>query len=139
MIIGINILRVNGFLFILLAFSGQLSGPFPFSAGIGDIIVGLLALPLVFAEPRLGRSDARLVPWNVFGLFDLVTAVALGLTSGNGSPLQLIHAGVGSAAITEFPWSFIPLFLVPCYLVGHVIVFVHMRATVRQMERAVAA
>ena len=44
-----------------------------------------------------------------------------------GSPLQLIHAGVGSAAITTLPWAMIPAFLVPFYLIGHGIVFVQAR------------
>jgi hypothetical protein len=46
----------------------------------------------------------------------------------------MIHAGVGSAAITTLPWSMIPLVLVPAYLIGHGIVFAH----VVRVKRTVA-
>jgi hypothetical protein len=137
-ILGMNVFRSIGFLFVALGYARQLGGPFPYSAGIGDILVGLLAIPLVLEEPRLGRGDARLVLWNALGLLDLITAVALGVTSANDSPIQLIHAGAGSAAITQLPWSLIPLFLVPCFMVGHVIVFAQMRASTTRSQYATA-
>ncbi|MBV8638314.1 MAG: hypothetical protein JO322_09530 [Candidatus Eremiobacteraeota bacterium] len=138
-IIGANIFRSIGFLFVALAFAGRLDGPFPYSAGIGDIVVGLLAIPLTLGEPRLTRTDSRLAVWNALGLFDLVTAVALGMTSLNGSPLQLIHAGVGSDTILQLPWSLIPLFLVPCFMIGHIVLFAQMRSSARRVEIAGAA
>lgn len=136
LIIGLNLLRVLGFLFIGLAYAGALGGPFPFSAGYGDIATGLLAIPLAFWEPKLSKSDWRIVLWNTFGTLDLIAAVALGVLSRNGSPIQLIHAGAGSAAITQLPWSLIPLFLVPCYLIGHAMIYGQMltgaqRASIR--------
>lgn len=138
LILGINVFRVNGFLFVALAFAGQLSGPFPFFAGIGDMLTGLLAIPLALGAASMGRSNARLIAWNILGALDLVTAVTLGVTSAPGSPLQLIHAGVGSSAITQLPWSLIPLFLVPCFLIGHVIVFAQMRTSTERIGYAVA-
>ena len=42
--------------------------------------------------------------------------------SANGSPLQLIHAGAGSAAVQMLPWSLIPTVLVPFYLITHGII-----------------
>ena len=138
LILGVNILRGIGFLFLGLAFAGQLGGPFPYFAGIGDIIVGLVAIPLTFTEPQLTRSDSRLALWNATGLLDLVTAVALGVTSINGSPLQLIHAGAGSNVITQLPWALVPLFLVPCYMIGHIVVFAQMRASTRPVGYATA-
>ncbi len=128
-ILGMNVFRAIGFLFVALVYAGQLGGPFPFFAGIGDVIVGIGAIPLVLREPNLARGDSRLILWNAFGLLDLVIAVALGITSANGSPIQLIHAGPGSAAITMLPWSLIPVFLVPLFFIGHVIVFAQMRQT----------
>ncbi len=131
LILAMNIFRVSEFLFVALAFAGALAGPFPYSAGIGDVVVGLLAIPLTLGEPRLARSDLRLGLWNALGLLDLLSAVALGVTSINHSPLQLIHAGAGADQIMQLPWALIPLFLVPCYVIGHVIVFVQMRPTVQ--------
>ena len=39
---------------------------------------------------KAGRWSGR---WNAFGMLDLVAALALGIISANGSPLQIIHAG----------------------------------------------
>src|SRR5262245_40452157 len=44
-LIGLNVWRVAGGFFLLLAVEGRLAGPFPYSAGWGDIITGALALP----------------------------------------------------------------------------------------------
>jgi hypothetical protein len=126
-VIGINVVRVLGFFFLLLAAAGRLGGPFPYFAGIGDIITGLFALPVARLAMRAPASDVRILAWNAFGMLDLALAVFLGVTSGNNSPLQLIHAGAGSAAIATLPWSFIPLVLVPVFLIGHITVFAHAR------------
>ena len=128
LVIGANVFRLEGVFFLALASAGRLGGPFPQSAGWGDIIVGALAIPAAFLAMRTSANDARILIWNVLGVLDLVTAVALGITSGNGSPLQLIHAGAGSAAIQALPWSLIPTVLVPLFLIGHGIVFAHARA-----------
>jgi hypothetical protein len=123
LLVGVNSLRIFGVLFLLLAAGGRLGGPFPLSAGIGDILTGALAIPLAL---RLARAQplplAALRRWNLFGIFDLVVAVALGVTSANGSPLQLIHAGAGSEAIQYLPYCLIPTVLVPFYLITHGIV-----------------
>jgi hypothetical protein len=128
LLIGLNINRVFGALFLLLAADGRLSGPFPLSAGWGDIITGMLAVPalwLVLRRPQRGHS--LLAAWNIFGTLDLVVAVALGVTSAQGSPLQLFDVGAGSAAIQVLPWSFVPTVLVPFYLIAHGILFAQLR------------
>jgi hypothetical protein len=127
LIIGLNTPRVLGVMFLLLVVAGRLSGPFPFSAGIGDIITGLFALQVARLAASKSANHPRVLLWNAFGALDLIVAVALAVTSQPGSPLQLIHAGAGSAAITTAPWAMIPAFLVPFYLIGHGIVFVQAR------------
>jgi hypothetical protein len=47
--------------------------------------------------------DRAFAAWNMFGMLDLVVAVTFGLISRNGSPMQLIHAGVGTAAMQTLP------------------------------------
>ena len=66
------------------------------SAGWGDIITGVLALPVAWLALR-GQGKALVWGWNAFGMLDLVAALAFGIISANGSPLQIIHAGEGSA------------------------------------------
>src|SRR5947207_8102897 len=43
-LIGLNVWRLAGGFFLLLAAEGRLAGPFPYSAGWGDINTGSLAL-----------------------------------------------------------------------------------------------
>jgi hypothetical protein len=129
LIIGLNIGRVLGFLFFLLAAQGRLAGPFPIFAGAGDIITGLAAISLLAFVQNSATSYANaLAAWNAFGAADLVLAITLGVTSGEGSPLQIFHSAPGSAAVQQLPWSFIPTVLVPLWLILHATVWVQLRA-----------
>jgi hypothetical protein len=121
-LIGLNVWRVAGGFFLLLAAEGRLAGPFPYSAGWGDIITGALALPVAWLALR-GQGRALICAWNAFGMLDLVAALAFGIVSANGSPLQIIHAGQGSEAVQMLPWSLIPTVLVPMFLIVHGVVF----------------
>jgi len=126
LIVGLNIPRVLGVMFLLLAADGRLAGPFPHSAGWGDIITGAVALPLLLSGAAT-RSPLLLGAWNLFGFADLVMAIALGVTSGQGSPVQLFHDAPGSAAMQFLPWAFVPTVLVPIWLILHGIVFAQIR------------
>jgi hypothetical protein len=132
LLVGLNGIRLAGVLFMFLAAAGRLSGPFPYQAGLGDFITGALAIPaawLVASQTRL--RDRLIVAWNSFGMLDLVVAVTLGLISRNGSPVQLIYAGVGTAAMQTLPWAFVPTALVPFFLIAHAIIFAQIRARAR--------
>jgi hypothetical protein len=116
-------------LFLLLAAVGRLSGPFPYSAGLGDIITGVFAIPLALSVARSQKLPvSAIASWNVFGILDLFAAVALGITSAAGSPLQLIHAGAGSQAMQYLPFCLVPTVLVPFYLITHAIIAAQLRA-----------
>ncbi|HEY1729166.1 MAG TPA: hypothetical protein VGG22_12380 [Candidatus Baltobacteraceae bacterium] len=127
MIIRLNAFRLLGGLILALGLTHRLAGPFPYSAGIGDVITGIAALSIARIAASESVSHWRVIAWNAFGLLDLVLAVFFALTSRPGSPLQLFDYGVGSTAITTLPWSMIPLVLVPIYMIGHALVFAHVR------------
>jgi len=132
LLIGLNSLRILGALFLMLAAVGRLSGPFPYSAGLGDVITGALAVPLALAVARGGALPrAAIARWNVFGALDLVVAVGLGLTSANGSPVQIFHMGVGSEAMQQLPFCLVPTVLVPFYLITHAVVAAQLIASSR--------
>jgi len=77
-LVGLNAIRILGAFFLVLAAAGRLGGPFPQSAGWGDIITGIFAIPLALAASR-GSPNRRLIgAWNLFGMLDLIVAVALG-------------------------------------------------------------
>src|SRR3981189_2485693 len=110
LLVGLNTIRIalGGFM-VLLALQGRLDGPFPQSAGWGDVIVGLTAIPLVAAVARnFSESRGALLAWNIRGTLDLVTAISLGVLSAPGSPLQIFGAAIGSNAMWSLPWSNIP-------------------------------
>lgn len=130
LIAALNVARVLGVFMLIAALAGSMSGPFPYSAAIGDIVTGILAVPVARLAAR-DPHNPRVLGWNVFGALDLVVAVSLGMMTANGSPLQIIHAVPGSTAMRTLPWALIPLVLVPTYLIGHALVFAHVRAAAR--------
>ncbi len=139
LIIGLNAERVLGVLFLALLSVGRLGGPFPWFAGIGDIVTGIFAIFIARVAARESALDRRVLAWNAFGALDLIVAVVLAVTSLPGSPVQVIHAGAGSAAMVTLPWAFVPLFLVPLYLIGHGIVFAQAHSQARSERRAVGS
>jgi len=125
--VSLNVVRVLGVLFLLLAAEGRLTGPFPHSAAWGDIITGVAAVAVLWLlKDGYPRHTAAIAFWNLFGAVDLVLAIAFGATSAEGSPLQLF-AGPGSDAMQYLPWSFVPTVLVPIWLILHAIIAVRLR------------
>jgi hypothetical protein len=140
LLIGLNTFRVLGVLFLFLAAAGRLSGPFPYSAGWGDIITGAFAIPVAILAARgLAHRRSVFTAWNLFGTADLIVAVGLGLTSAEGSPLQLIRAGVGSEAMQYLPFSLVPTVLVPFFLITHGIVAAQIASSRRKSESVTAS
>jgi hypothetical protein len=117
-IIALNAMRVLGVLMLVAAVTGVMSGPFPYAAGIGDVLTGLFALGVARVAARK-PNDVRVLEWSVFGALDLIVAISLGATYATSG---------AAAAMTTLPWSLIPLVLVPTYLIGHALVFAHVRA-----------
>ncbi|HET7716431.1 MAG TPA: hypothetical protein VFK86_12475 [Bauldia sp.] len=135
LLVGLNISRVFGLFFLILAADGRLGGPFPQSAGWGDFATGALAIPLLFAMVR-GRAGAGAIQaWNAFGALDLFVAVSLGVLSAPGAPLQVIDVGGDSSAVTSLPWALIPTVLVPFFLISHGTIFLQMRKPASQRLR----
>jgi hypothetical protein len=127
LMIGLNVGRVFAVLFLLLAAEGRLAGPFPYFAAGGDIITGVVALRMMRLASDTGAGRTAIAAWNLFGTADLVLAITLGVTSAEGSPLQVFHATPGSAAMQQLPWSFVPTVLVPFWLILHAIIFAQLR------------
>jgi hypothetical protein len=135
LLIGLNAMRILGVVFLLDVLAGSLSGPFPFFAGLGDMITGALAIPLALGIVRSRQPSLRTIAaWNAFGVLDLMVAVGLGITSAAGSPLQLIHAGVGSQAMQYLPLCLVPTVLVPFYLLTHALVAAQLRVRSRSAQ-----
>jgi hypothetical protein len=135
-LIGLNSMRLLGVLFLFLTAEGRLSGPFPFFAAIGDMITGAAAIPLAIAVARGRARTSAVWSWNIFGALDLFVAVGLGLSSASGSPLNWIHAGVGSQAMQYLPFALVPTVLVPFYLLTHALIAAQLASQARQARPA---
>jgi hypothetical protein len=126
-LVGLNIVRVGGVFFLLLLADQRLSSPFATSAGWGDIITGLVAIPLTFALTQGARLVWPVGLWNVFGTLDLVSAISLGMLSAPGTPFQVFTAVPGTLAMTTVPWIIIPAILVPIFFLLHFAIVAKLR------------
>src|SRR3984893_2706348 len=118
-LIGVQLYRTLGVIFLILYAAGKLPGAFAWPAGLGDVLVGALAPVVAIAYRRGPRENADLVAaWNLFGLADLVVAVTTGMLS-SPSPLQLFAFDLPNELITRFPLVLVPVFLVPVSALLH--------------------
>jgi hypothetical protein len=127
-LIAVQALRVLGVLFVLLYAAHRLPAPFAPSAGYGDILTGLLAIPLAWAvATRKTQPRLALWLWSALGMGDLISAIALGTLSAP-SPFQVFRQGPSSAIMPMLPWVLIPGFLVPCFFFLHLVTLAKMRS-----------
>jgi hypothetical protein len=130
-LVGVQLYRALGVVFLILYAGGKLPALFAWPAGIGDIAVGLLAPVVGFAYARAPRDAAGLVgAWNVFGILDLVIAVTTGFMTAP-SFLQPIEVQPNSDLMTVLPMVLIPVYLVPLSIVLHL-------ASLAKLHRATA-
>jgi hypothetical protein len=105
-LIAIQAFRILGGIFLVRYAQGELPGVFALPAGIGDVATGLAA-PLVAYWWYAGKPYARsaAIAWNLFGMADLINAVAIGVLIG------------GSGLV--FPAVLIPIYAVPRAVLIH--------------------
>lgn len=122
-VIGVQLYRVIGVVFVILLAQGQLPAHFALPAGWGDIVVGLTAPLVALALARGVRGGRTLaVGWNVFGLVDL--ALAVGMGTGFLVPFLVPELGPRVApapAMGVFPMILVPTFAVPVSVLLHLI------------------
>jgi hypothetical protein len=122
-LIGLNVARLGGISFLILAADDRLSIPFAPVAGLGDMLVATPAIPLaVMAARNVTEHSNWFRLWNVLGVLDLVVAVLLGILSAPGTPLRFFTAEPGTEAMTTLPWAFVPAMIVPLFLLIHLTV-----------------
>ena len=118
-LVGVQLYRALGVIFLILYATGKLPSLFAWPAGIGDIAIGLLAPVVGLAYARAPRKAASLVAaWNVFGLLDLIVAVGTGFMTAP-SLLQPFEVQPTSELISVLPMVLIPVYLVPLSIVLH--------------------
>jgi hypothetical protein len=118
-LVGIQLYRALGVIFLILYATGKLPGQFALPAGVGDIGIGLLAPVVGLGYARAPQTTAGLVAaWNAFGIFDLIVAVGTGFLT---APSLLVSTAVQptSELMTVLPMVLIPVYLVPLSIVLH--------------------
>jgi len=126
-LVSLNATRVVGVCFLILHHQGRLAAPFATSAGWGDVITGLAAIPLAGMTAWNGKLPRGLLAlWNAFGALDLVAAIALGALSAPGTPFQVFTQAPSTAVMGTLPWVAIPTLLVPLYLLTHLTIAVRL-------------
>jgi hypothetical protein len=119
--------RFVGLGFIMAYSEHLLSASFALPAAIGDMIVALLTPWIVL---RLATNDhfvrsSRFLAWNLFGIADFISAIALGAL--NQGFLPAFQPPVSSALMGRLPFVLIPCFFVPWLLITHIILLMRRR------------
>ncbi len=124
-LVGLQVYRVFGGVFLVGWLRGAIPGVFGLPAGIGDVATGLMALPVAYAlvsDTREARRAA--VAWNIFGLVDFTIVVGIGLAIA----AAVIVPGIANSATGTYPAVLIPAFAVPSSILLHVL-------SLRQLRR----
>jgi len=131
-LIGLQVYRVLGGIFLVNWAAGDIPGAFALPAGIGDIAVGLLALPAalwVSSGTPAGRKAG--IWWNLLGLADFAVAIPMGMLSSPGR-LQVFALDHPNIQLSTFPTVMIPAFAVPNSILLHALSLWQLR----RMERS---
>ncbi len=117
-LVGLQLFRAIGGVFLIEMAVGNQPGIFAYPAGVGDIVVALVALAILLAyrkNPEIPRNSVIFLI--AIGIADFITAFFFGFTS-SPTPLQLFYPEVPNQIIL-FPTGMIPLFLVPYAIFFH--------------------
>jgi hypothetical protein len=107
--------RIIGFTFLLLEARGGLPAIFALPAGYGDMFIGATAAFVAWKAATPAHRNLFIF-WQALGITDLVLAVTFGTTAPLIDP-----RGASMVVMTVLPLSLIPTFLVPLFVIFHVI------------------
>ncbi len=137
-LIGLQVWRVIGGIFLIEMVGRNIPGVFAYPAGIGDILVGITAVAvLVFYRRRKYIAPGAVLLVLGLGVTDFLSAFFFGFTSSAG-PQQLFFPEIANNSLL-FPTGMIPLFLVPYAIFFHTLSFLTWRQRKVQAQRLRAA
>lgn len=117
-LVGFQLSRAIGVVFLIEMTRGNVPGIFAYPAGIGDILVALVALAVLLRY----RKAEPIPPGPIFlvialGAADFLIAIFFASTSSD-TPFQLFFPAVPNN-VSVFPTGMVPLFLVPYAIFFH--------------------
>jgi hypothetical protein len=119
LLVAVQTYRILGVVFLLGMTQGIFEPAFAIPAGVGDILVGVTAIPVaIFLWRGYSWSKNTAVVWSVLGITDLVYAVTLG---------AIIYPDFTTSPFGTFPWILIPTVAVPLSLALHGITLYRLR------------
>jgi hypothetical protein len=119
LLIAVQTFRIGGVFFVWGMTQGFLDPAFAIPAGVGDILIGVTAIPFaIFLWKGYSWSKYALIVWSVLGIADLVNAVTLGV---------ITNPDFRTSTMATFPWILIPTVAVPTALALHGIVLYRLR------------
>jgi hypothetical protein len=121
-LIAVHTWRILGIAFLWGMSQGLLDPAFAIPAGVGDILIGVTAIPFaIFLWRGYSWSKYAVVVWSVLGIADLINAVSLGL---------IINSDFSTSTMATFPWILVPTVGVPLALALHGITLYRLRKRV---------
>jgi hypothetical protein len=134
-----QVYRVGGGIFLVLMADGRLPWQFALPAGIGDVTTGVVAVLVAaqLARNAIGAYRATYV-WCLFGIADLVVAIAMGAMTSPGQA-HLLALDAPNLLMTAYPLVMVPTFAVPLALMLHGLVLWRLRRGAAATGRLAAA
>ena len=131
--------RVGGGIFLMLWADGRLPWQFALPAGIGDVTTAVVAVLVaaLLARNAIGAYRATYV-WCLFGIADLVVAIAMGAMTSPGQA-HLLAFDAPNLLMTAYPLVMVPTFAVPLALMLHGLVLWRLRRDTAPTGRLVTA
>ncbi len=119
LLIAVQTYRIGGLFFLWGMTQGLLDPAFAIPAGVGDILIGVTAIPFaIFLWKGYSWSKYAVVVWSVLGIADLVNAVTLG---------RITSPDFSTSTMATFPWILVPTVGVPLGLALHIITLYRLR------------
>jgi hypothetical protein len=117
--VALQTYRILGIAFLWGMTQGFLDPAFAIPAGVGDILIGVTAIPFAFFLWKgYSWSKYAVLVWSALGIADLVNAVTLG---------TITNADFTNSIMATLPWILVPTVGVPLALALHGIVLYRLR------------
>lgn len=121
-LVGFQVFRVGVELCLALLFqAGVIPVQMTFEGRNWDILVGLSALPVAWLAVRGRLSPGWVLAWSVAGLALLLNIIVISALS-MPTPLRAFPDGPANTVVATAPYVWLPAFLVPAALGGHLLV-----------------